>query len=185
MNRPQPSHNNSTPSLGRRIGRLTIVVACVLIGAMWVYAFVFASRESINKIDDPEWAAIAQTRCEQAYEERSALANLERVDRDEPASLAIRADLIERATDSLANMIEDIARTSPTTEKGQALVPQWLDDYRTYVQDRRDYIQELREGRLPTFSETQVDSVPISERIGKFARENEMRACQPPIDMIL
>lgn len=177
--------DDTPPTLMRRVGRLSVIVACILIGAMWVYAFVFASRESINKIDDADWTAQAQVRCEQAYEERSALANLERVDRDDPASLEIRAGLIEQATDSLSRMIDDIEAITPTSEKGKALVPKWIADYRTYVQDRRDYIQELREGRLPTFSESQVDSVPISERIGKFARENKMRACQPPIDMIL
>lgn len=169
----------------QRIGQLSIVAACVLIGAMWVYAFVFASRESINKIDDDDWTALAQTRCEQASRERSALSNLDRVDRNDPASLAIRADLVEKATNTLDSMLDDIELISPTSEKGKALVPKWIADYRTYIEDRRDYIQSMREGRLPTFSETQVDSVPISERIGKFARENNMRACQPPIDLVV
>jgi len=180
---------NDTPPPSRsqiqRLGRLSIVIACLLIGAMWVYAFVFASRESINKIYDDEWSARAQTRCEQAAQERSALTNLTRIDENDPQTLVIRADLVDQATNSLEEMVNDLEKDKPSTEKDLALVPKWIGDYRTYIQDRRDYANELRTGELTTFSETLVDDVPVSERIGKFARENEMRACQPPFDLIL
>jgi hypothetical protein len=180
--------NDKTPPSRTRLqhlGRLSILIACVLIGAMWLYAFVFASRESINKIYDDEWSARAQTRCERAAQERTDLANLTRIDEDDPQSLVIRAELVDKATDSLEEMVNDLEADSPSTEKGLALVPKWIGDYRTYIEDRRDYANELRTGVLTTFSETLVDDVPVSERIGKFARENEMRACQPPFDLIL
>jgi hypothetical protein len=169
----------------QRIGRLIVVIACVLIGAMWLYAFVFASRESINRIYDDEWAARSQTRCEQAATQRTALANLTRIDENDPATLMVRADLVDKATDTLETMLNDIESDQPSTEKGLALVPKWIADYRLYIEDRRDYTAELRTGSLPTFSETLVDDVPVSERVGKFARENKMRACQPPFDLIL
>ena len=169
----------------QRLGRLSILVACLLIGAMWVYAFVFASRESINNIHDDEWSARSQTRCEQAATERTALADMTRIDENDPRTLLMRADLVDKATDSLEQMVNEIEKDKPSTEKGLALVPKWIGDYRTYIQDRRDYANELRLGELTTFSEKLVDDVPVSERIGKFARENEMRACQPPFDLIL
>lgn len=180
-------NNTSPPSRTnlQRLGRLSILIACIFIGAMWVYAFVFASRESINKIYDDEWSARSQTRCEQSATERTALTDMTRIDEDDPQSLAIRADLVDRATDSIEEMVNDIEADKPSTEKGLALVPKWINDYRTYIEDRRDYANELRTGALPTFSETLVDEVPVSERLGKFARENEMRACQPPFDLIL
>lgn len=169
----------------QRMGGFAILVACILIGAMWVYAFVFASRESINMIYDDEWSARSQTRCEQAATERSALTNMTRIDENDPETLLIRAGLVDQATDSLERMLNDIQNDTPTTEKGIALVPKWIADYRTYIEDRRDYANELRTGKLTTFSETLVDDVPVSERIGKFARENDMRACQAPFDLIL
>lgn len=179
-NTPQPRRTQL-----QRLGRLSILVACLLIGAMWVYAFVFASRESINRIYDDEWSARSQTRCEQAASERTALQDMTRIDENDPQTLMMRADLVDKATDSLERMVDAIEKDPPSTEKGVALVPKWIDDYRTYIQDRRDYANELRGGQLTTFSETLVDDVPVSERIGKFARENEMRACQPPFDLIL
>jgi hypothetical protein len=97
----------------------------------------------------------------------------------------VRADLVDKATDTLETMLNDIESDQPSTEKGLALVPKWIADYRLYIEDRRDYTAELRTGSLPTFSETLVDDVPVSERVGKFARENKMRACQPPFDLIL
>jgi hypothetical protein len=182
--RPTPGVPTGKTPL-QRVARLIIISSCVFIGAMWFYAFVFASKESVNRIKDEAWAARAQTRCEQAYLERSALANLNRVDRKDPASLAIRADLVDRATDSLEAMLNDIAAVVPNDEKGQAIVPLWVADYRTYIENRRDYANELRTGRLTIFSETQIDGVPVSERVGKFARENRMRACQPPVDLVV
>lgn len=180
-------NNTAPPSRTQlqRLGRLSIVLACIFIGAMWVYAFFFASRESINKIYDDEWTARSQARCEQSAQERTDLADLTRIDEDDPQSLVMRADLVDRATDSIEQMVNDIEMDKPSTEKGVALVPKWIADYRTYIEDRRDYANELRTGELTTFSETLVDDVPVSERIGKFARENEMRACQPPFDLIL
>jgi hypothetical protein len=183
MNRDQRS--DSRNSGAKRFGRFAILVVCVLIGAMWVYAFVFASRESINQIKDEQWAKRSQFRCEQAATERTALTDFTRIDENDPSTLRQRADIVDRATETLERMINDIARDSPSDEKGQALVPMWISDYRQYIEDRRDYTAELRSGRLPTFSETKVDGVPISERIGKFARENKMRACQPPFDLVV
>lgn len=179
---------NTPPSPASRLrslGRIAIIGACVLIGAMWVYAFVFASRESINRIYDDEWSARSQTRCEQAATERTALSDLTRIDENDPQTLLMRASLVDKATDSLEQMVNDLEKDPPSTEKGIALVPKWIADYRIYIEDRRDYANELRTGELTTFSETLVDDVPVSERIGKFARENEMRACQPPFDLIL
>jgi hypothetical protein len=183
-----PAHmppNSAPKGLGRRIAQILIISSLVFIGAMWFYAFVFASKESINKIKDEQWAQRSQIRCEQAIAERYALMDLDKVDKKDPASLAIRADLVDKATDALERMVDDLAADTPSDPKGQALVPMWIADYRIYLEDRRDYVDEMRQGRLPIFAETQVDRVPVSERIGKFARENRMRACQPPIDLVV
>ena len=65
-----------------------------------------------------------------------------------------------------------------------AIVPDWIADYRVYIENRRAFAEKLRSStRRPFFAETEVEGVPISERIGKFARENEMKACQPPLDL--
>lgn len=151
---------------------------------MWVYAFVFAPRESINRIGDEEWMARSQARCLVAENERFALADNSAMDPNDVAALRKKADIVDKATDSLQRAIDDIEADVPTDAKGRAIVPMWIADYRVYLQDRRDFAEALRtEDRRPYFSETEREGVPVSERLGKFARENDMRACQPPTDL--
>ncbi|MFM8793331.1 MAG: hypothetical protein ACKOFF_00290 [Acidimicrobiales bacterium] len=155
----------------------------VLIAAMWFYAFVLAPRESFNNIADPAWSARSEVTCRAARDAISALADMQRIDPADPAVLRAKADIIDRATDSLQTAIDTLAADTPATEKGRALVPMWVADWRRYLQDRRDYAETVRSGRLVEFAETQVEGVPISERLAKFARENRMRSCQPPRDL--
>lgn len=151
---------------------------------MWVYAFGFAPRESINRINDDEWKARSQARCLVAEDERFSLADNTEMDPTDQAALRKKADIVDKATDALERAIDDISSDKPSDAKGQALVPMWISDYRIYIQDRRDFAEELRTAdRRPYFSESEVEGVPISERIGKFARENDMKACQPPKDL--
>jgi hypothetical protein len=60
--------------------------------------------------------------------------------------LAERADIVDRATDIVEQMVDDVVAVAPTDEKGQAIVPDWEADYRTYLQNRRDFAEELRGG---------------------------------------
>lgn len=167
-----------------RLARIVLTVACGGIFAMWVYAFGFASRESFNRIGDDAWKARSEARCLIAENERFALQDLGKMNANDTAALKKKADIVETATDSLERAINDIAMDSPTDAKGQELVPQWISDYRIYIQNRRQFIDKLRTASTrPFFSETEVEGVPISERIGKFARENDMRTCQPPLDL--
>lgn len=163
---------------------LFLTAVCVLIGAMWVYAFVFAPRESINRIGDDEWKIRSEARCQLAENERFALENLDRLDPTNQADLRKKADIVEIATDSLERAINDIERDVPNDEKGQAIVPLWIAEYRVYLEDRRLFIETLRTAeRRPFFAETEIEGVPVSERLGKFARENNMKTCQPPLDL--
>jgi hypothetical protein len=149
-----------------------------------VYAFVFASRESMNKIGDRAWQARAEAHCKQAEDERFALENLTEMDPNDPAALKAKADIVEKATDSLERAIDKIAADVPADDKGKELVPQWIAEYRIYLENRREFIAALRTAdRRPFFSEKEVEGVPVSERLGKFARENDMKSCEPPFDL--
>ena len=161
-----------------------LFIVCGLIVAMWVYAFGFAPRESFNKIGDDAWKARAQARCLRAREERFAFQDLTRMDPNDHAAMLKKADIVDKATDSLERAINDIAADVPNDPKGRDLVPQWIADYRILIDNRREFADELRSmTRRPYFAESEKDGVPISEPIGKFARENSMRACQPPTDL--
>ena len=161
-----------------------LFVVCGLIVAMWVYAFGFAPRESFNRIGDDAWKARSQDRCLQARNERFSYQDLTKMDPKDEVAMRRKADIVDKATDSLERAIDDIAADIPSDDKGKALVPQWIADYRILIDNRREFARQLRSlARRPYFAESEKDGVPISEPIGKFARENDMTACQPPTDL--
>ncbi|MGH9133082.1 MAG: hypothetical protein ACRDZZ_04035 [Ilumatobacteraceae bacterium] len=170
-------------SPGLVLKRLALGLAIVAFVGFWTWALLFASKESVNKIGDRQWAARAQTICETANEERQQLADPRRVDPDDAAMLLERAGIVDRATDIVERMLDDIVAVAPTDEKGVAIVPAWEADYRTYLQNRRDYADELRGGENVPFRETELEGIPISEKVGTFATDNEMKACAPPRDL--
>lgn len=153
-----------------------------LFAAFWIWALFFASKESINGIGDDDWTDRAQAICTAADADRQELADFREVDGD-PALLAERGDIVDRATDILEQMVDDVVAVQPTGDKGAALVPLWEADYRTYLGDRRTFSDQLRAGRNDPFAETTVDGIPISDKIARFATDNFMPACVPPTDM--
>ena len=169
--------------LPRSVVRGSLVVICLLLAVMWVYAFVFASRESVNLIGDKAWQQYAEKRCMQARLERAELADFRKIEDAGPGALARRADIVDKATQTIEDAIDDIAAQPVVDEKGQAIVPLWIADYRTYIQDRRDYAEMLRSGRNDPFAETRIDGLPLSEKVSTFATANRMPACQAPVDL--
>lgn len=170
---------------GARIGtKVLLSAAMALIVAMWVYAFGFAPRESINRIGDREWSARAESRCATTKEQRFTLQDLSPMDPDDIEALRKKADIVEKATNDLERLIDEIEADRPADDKGRAIVPDWIADYRTYISDRRVFVDRLRsQPRRPDFNETEIEGVPVSERINKFARENDMKSCQTPYDL--
>jgi hypothetical protein len=173
---------NSGVSL-RLITRVFLTVVCLLIAGMWVYAFGFAPRESINRVRDHAWAARQEAVCKSTNQARSALAELTKLNPKDTAQLAHKAELIDKATDQLDAMLEKIREDKPTDAKGQAIVPAWLADYEIYIKDRRDYAQLLRSGKNGIFTESMSEGIPITEKLGTFARDNHMDSCVPPLDL--
>jgi len=150
---------------------------------MWIYAFGFASKESVNKIGDQKWTARAEEICKKAEEQRLALVDLRQISDAGVNALTERAAIIDEATDTLDNAVKEISAISPIDEKGKAIVPLWIADYKTLIQDRRDYANQLRNGVNASFSESMFEGLPISEKISTFAADNRMTSCKVPIDL--
>jgi hypothetical protein len=164
--------------------RSLVVVALGLLIAMWVYGLFFASKEGINRINDRDWPVRAQAICQQANAERRQLTDLRRLDEVGPGALAGRAALVDRATDIVTRMLDEVVAVAPTDAKGRDLIPMWEAEYRVYLNDRRDYADLLRSGVNRPFAETRSEGLPISERLETFAGDNEMPACAPPRDLV-
>jgi hypothetical protein len=163
--------------------RFVIMAVVVLFAAFWIWALFFASKEAVNKIGDSAWSARAEQICTAAKAERMQLADLRRVDPKDPASLVERAGIVDKATDIVEHMVDDLAAVTPSDPKGQALVPLWEHDYRTYIEDRREFAATLRAGKNNPFAETAVDGIPISDKLSVFAGDNRMPECAPPVDL--
>jgi len=168
----------------RTLKRLLMGVVIVCFATFWIWALFFASKEAVNKIGDETWAARAQQICVQATEDRFQLADPRVIDGGGPELIIEHAEIVDRATDILEAMVDNLVSVEPTDDKGRAIVPLWEADYRTYLQDRRNFANELREtGENRAFYESETDAIPISERIATFAGDNEMPACSPPYDL--
>lgn len=159
--------------------RTLFVTGAVLFAAFWVWAIFFASKTSVNRIDDRAWAERAESICAEVKPQVRLL------ELEASPDLMVRADLVVQSTDMLSVMLNDITATTPTDEKGQAIVPDWIADYRTLLNDRYRYSDRLRAGDNVPFTETAVNGVPITERIEAFADHNEMSSCAPPRGSII
>ena len=70
--------------------------------------------------------------------------------------------------------------SSRSDEKGQEIIPLWLDDYRAYVADRRVYADQLREGENQPFAESAVEGA--DHRVHQRRRPPERHAELPGTD---
>jgi hypothetical protein len=169
------------PGRWRRSPVRKVVMTLGFVGfvAFWVWALFFASKEAINKIEDRAWAERAEAICATYDIEIRAL------DAQASADLAVRAELVRTSTNLLSDMLDEVTAVAPTDEKGQAIVPLWEADYRTLLEDRYRYADQLASGQDGPFTETAVEGVPITERIETFAGDNEMDSCRPPRGSII
>src|SRR3954453_19459896 len=178
---PTPDKPSSHRRSGARVG---LIVGVALFVAFWTWALFFASKQPINRIGDSAWAARAEAICVTADRERLALADFRKMKNADTALVDERADIVDKATDILQKMLDDVTAVMPTDAKGQDLVPQWEADYRTYIADRRLFTKSLRDsGKNRPFYESQAGGIPISEKLEVWAADNRMATCAPPRDL--
>ncbi len=167
------------PTIGRIVLRILGVIGAIAFVSFWFWALFLIDKTAVNKIEDRAWAARAEEICAPVKLE------LRRLDLETSTELEGRAALVVQSTDMLSAMLDDLEAVEPSDPKGQAIVPAWIADYRTLLQDRYNYAERLRSGQDGPFTETPVQGVPITERIETFAGDNEMPSCAPPRSGVL
>lgn len=168
---------------GRTWVKILLGCVCLGIAGMWVYAFLFASRDAVSRVDDLAWSTRAEKICFAANEARLALADERRIDDAGPNALAERADIIDQATLILEDMLDDVVAVDPAGVEDKAIVQTWENFYRQLIEDRRAYTVTLRNGENRPFAETAQEGAPISEWINDFTVTNEMVECSAPLDL--
>lgn len=156
-----------------------MLLVVVGLTAMWAYA-LFGRPAVPGKLEDSDFPATAEQIC------TDSRAQLDQVPRSiSVRSSAERAALVDQGTDILQGMVDRLAAAAPTTEPGRTIVAEWLDDWRTYLANRRDYAQRLRQDPNARFYVTQSerDSSQITAALDRLAKVNQMEACTVPDDV--
>lgn len=176
---PKGSPKGSTN--GRTAARAAITVVVLAMLAMWAYvvflAFGPGRQPPIDRLDDPAFAVAAEARCSEALEDVATLPRA--VDAE---SAEQRSDVVASANARFTAMLDDLEAQVPPGEDG-ALVRAWLADWRTYLQDRADYVAALLADPDARFLVSAKDREQITEYIDAFAADNHMPACATPLDV--
>jgi hypothetical protein len=167
----------------RRWVTWAIGASVLMMVVMWVYAFGFASKKGLYRVDSDAWRSNAQTVCSVAQTERAALANTQGGLITNPTDDQLRqhADLVDDATDILQRMVDDVVAFPVETSRDRDIIVAWEGHYRTLIADRRAYTDRARSLDWAPYSETLLETGgPVSNIITDFTSGNDVKACAPP-----
>jgi hypothetical protein len=162
--------------------RWLIIVVCVLIAAMWAYAFLWAPSKGVYRVDDNHWRSEAQIICQAATVQRLQLVDTDQgfIAHPTNAQMIAHADVVDRATDILDKMLTDVVAVPVPTTRDQELIATFEKYYRVILSDRRAYTAKLRSFENANYEETSVDGGPVTNVVTDFTSGNNIKACVPP-----
>lgn len=167
---------------GRPWVKAILVLICVGILVMWVYAFVFASKKGVYRVDDANWRAKAEQTCSAAQTERLRLVDVSGGYIANPTheQMIQRADVVDKATDILDKMVTDMVAVPVATGRDRELIAAFESYYRTLLADRRAYTKRLRAFDLAPYRETLIGQGPVTNVVTDFTSGNGILSCTPP-----
>lgn len=175
------------PPRRRRWVRALLVLICALIAAMWVYAFVFAPKSGVYFVTDKAWRTSADRICVGVAQQRLALVDTSGGYISNPTheQMIQRADIVDRATDLLDGMVNDIealplASSGDEADKDRERVSIFVKYYREIIGDRRAYTARLRAFDLGPYRESLLNGGPVSNTVIDFTTGNDITHCMPP-----
>lgn len=182
--------NTAAPTRPRRsrLGVAFVVLGCVLVALMWGYYFFAADDEGIYRLTDTSWRERAAVVCAAAQTERQQLTDTSGgfiVD-PTPEQMRQRADIVDRATDLVENMLDEIVAIPVATDRDRQILAVFEENYRLVIADRRRYADALRAGDASPYSETIVAGGPVSNVVFDFTagvKSNDVPECSPPTEL--
>lgn len=163
-----------------RLGRWLAILVVAAIVLMWLYIFTGAAADDPpDQLNDTEYALDAEPRCALAVEALDALPSA-----GEAETATDRAAVLDDANDVLEAMVDDLAALDVDNDRDRELVGLWIEDWRTYLEDRREYAQELRVDVDAELLVTAREGRQITLTIDRFASKvvNDMESCMTPLD---
>ena len=166
----------------KRWVRALLALICALIAAMWVYAFIFAPKQGVYFVTDKNWRTTADRICARAEQQRLALVDTAEGYISNPTheQMLQRADVVDRATDTIEGMLDDVAALPLASSDDRERVTIFMKYYREIISDRRAYTARLRAFDLQPYRESLVNGCPVSNTVIDFTTGNAIPHCMPP-----
>lgn len=181
MGAPTLDHDEQAHQRRWTPGRVVLTAVVIALVGMWGYVLYLAigpgRQPPPDRLEDPTFATAAQDRCSAALDVVDDLPDATQA--EDPAQ---RAAVVHEANEVFAAMLDDVEALTPEGEDGE-LVTAWLADWRTYLDDREDYVEALATDPEARLLVSAKDNDQITEFIDAFAADNRMPACGTPIDV--
>lgn len=163
-----------------RAGRVAMVVAILLMVGFWAWVFSGGpSKTNPDRVQDRAFISRTAKRCDGLRDRLDKLPNAAGV-----KAATQRADVLDQANTEVARTISAIEKDAPRSGDDAKVVEAWLGDWKTYLQDRRNYAAELRINPNAQFvvSESPLRA-GVDDTIKTFADVNGMSQCATPGDV--
>ena len=168
-------------SLGGTMQRVLVILVIVGLIGFWAWIFAGGPRAAhADEVSDREFVERTHRRCQVLRVELSRLP-----DATESETAADRADVVDSATVLVTGMVDDIEADMPDDAEDVEVLEQWIADWRTYIDDRDDYADRVRDDPGARFEVTENERVlrGVDDTIRNFADVNGMPDCATPGDV--
>ena len=147
----------------------------------WIWILTGGPRRANpDRLDDRAFAASSEERCQQLLEDLDDLPSAATIE-----GATDRATVLDRATDLVEAMIDDLESGAPRSGDDDLRLTGWFSDWRTYIGDRRAYAEALRADSGARFQVTENAELRdgVDKTIEIFADVNDMPSCATPGDV--
>jgi hypothetical protein len=175
-----PAAPVETPEPTRRITAYRVVAIAILIGVLglWAYALTRKAEPAPDKLDDAAFSVSAQNICEATMTQLDQLPQA-----FQSASAADRANVVAQTDTDLGAMLDSLRAIVPAAERDQGMLNEWIGDWQTYLDNRIDYVNRLRDDNDARIYVAEKDGRQITVAVDRFAEVNDMPACRTPKDV--
>ena len=176
-----PSEVDEPLAMSWTLGRVLAVLVAVATVLFWAWILTGGPKaDNRDKLDDRSYVSFAQQRCIRLNTELAQLPNAITA-----KTASERASVIDEANVLVSNMVDDLQAKAPTAGDDGIRLREWIADWRTYVGDREDYANRLREDpKAPMqVSENTKLHDGVDKTIEIFADVNDMPECATPGDV--
>lgn len=175
----EPGKRRRTPlSFKQKLTRSVLFASTLLILAMWIYAFGFASKKPVAQLDDNSWSKRAEQICDRRNDLLAKNARETRDANDDTPQGIGRG--VTAGTDLIEAALDEIVAVQPASQPDIDKVAEFERLYRIYIADRRQAEVKLASGDAAELNETTLYGAPISDTIMDFTNPNRMPNCAPP-----